>query len=196
MNASSRPRAWHNATRGPTGSAAGRFPIAIFRKLALWLAAACIAFTVLTYQILFGAVVTPLHSRVNFHRHHLDLSDVTVTAGGALRFKAYVDSGPDTGAAYIIAARLLDGAGHVAAQWDGATLATVPAASMRNAYAYAWASRFKPETIGFSGQTGARAVITLPPPATTDLDPSAAYQLELEAIDGAKWQSPARGPGS
>jgi thiosulfate dehydrogenase (quinone) len=44
--------------------------------------------------------------------------------------------------------------------------------------------------IGFSGQTGARAVITLPPPAGAHIAPEQAYTLLLEAIDGAKWQAP------
>ncbi len=175
----------------------GPLPPETLRKLALWLAAACALFTVLTYQILFGGVVTPLHSRVNFHRHHIALREVTIAADGAVRFEAYVDSGPDTGAAYIIAARLLDGAGQVAATWDGAALAAIPADAIRNAYPYAWASRFKPQTIGFSGQTGARAVITLPPqaPAPAGLKPGETYQLVLEAIDGAHWQAPAREGG-
>ena len=62
--------------------------------------------------------------------------------------------------------------------------------AIRNAYPYAWASKFKPETIGFSGQTGARAVITLPPPSTDHVAPGQTYTLVLEAIDGAKWQAP------
>lgn len=152
------------------------------------LAAACIAFTLLSYQILFGAVVSPLHARTNFHRHNVALSDVTLAGDGAVRFAAYVDAGPDTGAAYVIAARLVDGAGTVVATWDGATLAALPADAIRNVYPYAWASRFRPEKIGFSGQTGARATIALP---ATALVPPGSYELVLEAINGATWHAPA-----
>ncbi len=140
----------------------------------------------LSYQILFGAVVTPLHSRTNFHRHDIALSAVTIAPDGAVRFNAYVDAGPDTGAAYIIAARLTDSSGATVAAWDGAALAALPQSDIRNAYPYAWASRFKTETIGFSGQTGARATITLPAPAP--IAPGE-YDLVLEAINGAKWRA-------
>jgi thiosulfate dehydrogenase [quinone] large subunit len=171
----------------------GPLPVDTLRKAALAVAIACAAFTVVTYQILFGAVVSPLHSRVNFHRHHVGLGHATATAGG-LVFEAYVDAGPDTGAAYIIAARLADTSGALAAEWDGAALAALPAGAIANAYPYAWASRFKTERIGFSGQTGARATITLPAPANAQLKPGSAYQLELEAIDGTTWTSPLRSP--
>jgi thiosulfate dehydrogenase (quinone) len=169
--------------------ASGPLPEETLRKLALALAATCVIFTVLSYQILFGAVVTPLHSRVNFHLHNIALSEVTVSPAGAVRFSAYVDAGPDTGAAYIIAARLVDSSGATVAAWDGAALAALPPAAIRNGYSYAWASRFKTETIGFSGQTGARATITLPAAAPI---PEGAYELVLEAINGAKWQAPVK----
>jgi thiosulfate dehydrogenase [quinone] large subunit len=168
--------------------ASGPLPQASLRIIALALAAASIAFTVLSYQILFGAVVSPLHSRTNFHRHHLALSDVTVAPDGTVRFAAYVDAGPDTGAAYIIAARLVDQAGSAVATWDAAALAALPAADIRNAYPYAWAASFQTAKLGFSAVTGARAVITLPGKAPVA---GGRYELVLEAIDGAVWHAPA-----
>jgi thiosulfate dehydrogenase (quinone) len=173
--------------------ASGPLPEETLHKLALALAATCVAFTVLSYQVLFGAVISPLHSRVNFHRHHIALSAAAVSPTGAVTFSAYVDAGPDTGAAYVIAARLVDKTGATVTSWDGAALAALPPSAIRNSYPYAWASRFKTETIGFSGQTGARAIITLPAVApVADGD----YELVLEAINGAKWQAPARAAGS
>jgi thiosulfate dehydrogenase [quinone] large subunit len=160
------------------------------RALGLLFAAVAVVFTVGSYQMLFGAVVSPLNARVNFHRHAIDLSGVTV-AGGAVRFDAYVDAGPDTGAAYVIAARLVDGAGAVVASWDGAALR---GAAIENAWPYAWAAQFSTETIGFSGATGAHAVITLPIPADASLGDSP-LSLVLEAIDGATWQQAAQREG-
>ncbi len=171
--------------------ASGPLPEETLRKLALALAATCVAFTVLSYQVLFGAVVSPLHSRVNFHRHHIALSNVTVSPTGAVTFSAYVDAGPDTGAAYVIAARLVDRSGAPVASWDGAVLAALPAGAIRNGYPYVWAARFKTETIGFGAQTGARATVTLPAPATPPVA-QGDYELVLEAINGAKWQAPAK----
>ena len=153
----------------------GPLPDATLRKLALWLGIGCALFTVLSYQILFGAVVSPLHSRTNFHRHDIALSAPQVAADGRVTFDAYVDAGPDTGAAYIISATLLDGSGEKLAQWDGAALAALAPDSIRNAYPYEWAAQFKTERIGFSGQTGARATITLPPVTTAAASGDATY---------------------
>jgi thiosulfate dehydrogenase [quinone] large subunit len=165
----------------------GPLPDAMLRKLALWLGIGCALFTVLSYQILFGAVVSPLHSRTNFHRHNIALSAPQVTADGSVKVDAYVDAGPDTGAAYIIAATLLDGSGEKLAQWDGAALAALAPEAIHNAYPYEWAAQFKTERIGFSGQTGARAAITLPAVTTAPASGDARI-LVLEAIDGSLWR--------
>jgi thiosulfate dehydrogenase (quinone) len=167
----------------------GPLPPERLRGIALLLAAIAVVFTVGSYQILFGAVVSPLHSRVNFHRHSVALSDVTVTPDGGVAFKAYVDAGPDTGAAYVIAAKLVDASGATIAEWDGAALAALPDTAIRNVYPYAWASRFKTEKVGFSGETGARATITLPATGATNAEGGPAQTLELEAINGATWQA-------
>lgn len=170
----------------------GPLPAQDVRKLAVWLGVGCIAFTVLSYHILFGAVVSPLHSRTNFHRHHIALSAPTVAADGSVTFDAYVNAGPDTGAAYIVAASLLDGSGQTLAKWDGAALAALGPTAIENKYSYAWASQFRPERIGFSGQTGARAKITLPPTTLQPADGPTRI-LVLEAIDDSVWRSVAAG---
>jgi len=167
----------------------GPLPSERLKAMALLLAAVAVVFTVGSYQILFGAVVSPLHSRVNFHRHNVALSDVTVAADRGVTFKAYVDAGPDTGAAYVIAARLIDEAGETLAEWDGAALAALPDTAIRNVYPYVWASQFKTEKIGFSGLTGARATITLPPSGGTGAERGPPHALVLEAINGATWQT-------
>ncbi len=170
----------------------GPFPFVRLKAMALVLAAVAVLFTIGSYSILFGAVVSPLHSRVDFHRHAIALSKVTVAADGAVTFDAYVDAGPDTGAAYIIAARLVDASGATIAEWDGTTLTGLPATSIRNVYPYAWASHFKTETIGFSGQTGARATITLPQPDVTG--DGVPHELVLEAINGITWRAETSSP--
>jgi len=167
----------------------GPLPPETTRKLALWLSGVAIAFTLITYHILFGAIVTPLHSRVNFHKHDIALTHAAISPDGEVTFAAYVDAGPDTGGAYIVAAKLLDASGATVVQWDGAALAAIPDGEIRNAYPYAWASKFKTERIGFSGQTGARAVITLPAQSGAHIAPGQIYMPVLEAIDGAKWQT-------
>jgi thiosulfate dehydrogenase (quinone) len=164
----------------------GPLPSHSVKRLAVVLSALAVVFTVGSYQILFGAVVSQQHARVSFHGHAIAVSDAAVAADGAVTFKAYVDAGPDTGAAYVIAARLVDASGSTVAEWDGATLAALPTTAIGNVYPYVWASHFKTETIGFSGQTGARATIALPPPRTSGT--GTPHALVLEAINGATWQ--------
>lgn len=164
----------------------GPLPQATVKTLALLLAAIAVVFTVGSYHILFRAVVSPQHARVSYHSHNVALSDVSVAADGAVTFDAYVDAGPDTGAAYVIAARLIDGSGATVAAWNGETLASLPASAIHNVYPYVWASHFKTEKIGFSGVTGAKATISLPPPDETHGGTPQA--LVLEAINGATWQ--------
>ena len=179
--------AWSKRNGWTAWVLSGPLPPECFKTLTLLLGAVAIVFTVGSYSILFGAMVSPLHSRVNFHSHHVALSDLTVAPDGAVTFDAYVDAGPDTGAAYIVAARLVDGTGATLAEWNGETLAALPKEAIRNVYPYVWASHFKTEKIGFSGQTGARASITLPPPGTARAD-GTPHELVLEEINGATWQ--------
>ena len=84
----------------------GELPAASIRRASLILAILGAVFTVGTYHVLFGAVVSPLHPRISYHNHHISLSNLELSADGAIAMDAYVDAGPDTGAAYVIAARL------------------------------------------------------------------------------------------
>ena len=94
---------------------------------------------------------------------------------------------------------LVDASGASLAEWNGKKLAALPRTAIRNVYPYVWAAQFKTERIGFSGRTGARATITLPPPSivnagagvpqadTSQVGPP--YELVLEAINGVTWQA-------
>jgi hypothetical protein len=182
---------------GPAGRSwltwltSGALTPAATRRLAVWLALVCAVFTVGTYHVLFGAVVSPLDPRVSFHRHALALSDVDLSADGAVALDAYVDAGPDTGAAYVIAVTLEDEAGTMVARWDGDTLANLPGSVIENAYPYVWAAHFKTEIIGFSGATGARARISLPAPQAGMLLTPGSYSITFQAIDGTTWSATA-----
>ena len=182
--------AWAAGRSWVTWLTSGALESDVARRLAIALAIVCALFTVGTYHVLFGAVVSPLHPRVNFHHHDIALSDIAVSTDGAVVFEAYVDAGPDTGAAYVIAVTLEDAAGAVAVHWDGEALAALPGSAIVNAYPYVWASHFKTEVIGFSGSTGARATITLPPAQTGLSLAPGSYRLTFEAIDGATWSAP------
>jgi len=177
---------WANRNGWTAWVFSGPLPPATVKALSLLLAAVAVVFTVGSYHILFRAVISPQHARVSFHQHNIALSKAAVAADGAVSFDAYVDAGPDTGAAYVITARLVDESGTTVAAWSGATLAALPLTAIRNVYPYVWASHFKTEKVGFSGQTGARATIALPPPDETH--GGKPHALVLEAINGATWQ--------
>ncbi len=182
---------WATGRSWVTWLTSGPLTPAATRRLGIVLALICAIFTVGTYHVLFGAVASPLDPRVSFHRHAIALSDVTLSTDGAIALHAYVDAGPDTGAAYIISVKLEDGAGKTVAHWDGAALAALPETAIANAYPYVWAAHFRTETIGFSGSTGARATINLPSPQTDLSLAPGDYRLVLEAINGATWSAPA-----
>ena len=146
------------AGRGWTAWAlSGELPPASVRRASLVLAVLGAIFTVGTYHVLFGAVVSPLHPRVSYHNHHISLTNIALSADAAIAMDAFVDAGPDTGAAYIIAARLVAPDGSTAPRWDGETLAGLAPTDIVNAYPYVWASHFKTQKIGFSGKTGGKA---------------------------------------
>jgi thiosulfate dehydrogenase (quinone) len=63
------PTGWGRHAPWLNWIASGPLPDGVLPKLARWLAGVSIAFTLVAYHMLFGAIVTPLHSRVNFHRH-------------------------------------------------------------------------------------------------------------------------------
>jgi thiosulfate dehydrogenase (quinone) len=144
-------------------------------------------FTVVSYQLLHGAVISPLHAAVSFKNYDVAITEVQVVPSGALHFKAYIDAGPDTGKLHIVKIALRDGQGHTLAEWAGDQLAALPKQALNNTFHQPWASRFTATPYGLSGVTGAKAVINLP--AAGALGPIADDTVRLTDIDGKHYDS-------
>lgn len=161
------------------------------RRWGIGLGILSIAFTVVSYQYIHGAVISPLHARVNPHHYGLALSDVQAGGNGAVSFSAYIDAGPDTGKLYLIDAALLNAQGKTVEAWDGKKLGMLPKTAIVNRFTQVWASQFKPTAYGIGGVTGAKARITLPGSASL---PAGSYTLRLTDIDGKHWQTAVKLP--
>jgi uncharacterized membrane protein YphA (DoxX/SURF4 family) len=167
----------------------GPLPYHATRKWSVWLGIVSIAFTVVSYQYLHGAVISPLHARVNFHRYHLSIDQAQVAPNGMVRFHAYVDAGPDTGKLYLIKAQVLNKQGDVVEQWNGDQLKSMPGQYITNRFTQAWSSKFAPSAYGIGGVVGAKARIELPGQTAAPLS-GAGYTLSLVDIDGKRWSAP------
>lgn len=165
----------------------GPLPMADTRRWSIGLGVLSILFTVGFYQYLHGAVISPLHARVNFHHYDLTISDLRATPDGQVRFAAYVDAGPDTGKLYLIGATVQTAQGKVLEHWDGNALSALPKTAIVNRFTRPWTAQIKPTDYGIGGVTGAKAAITLPAQNTL---PAGTYSLHLTDIDGTSWTAP------
>lgn len=165
----------------------GPLPLSATRSWGAALGILSLLFTAGFYQYFHGAVISPLHARVSFHKHDLALSQVSAQTNGQVRFHAYIDAGPDTGKLYLIDARLVDAQGNTVENWNGKALSALPKADIDNLFHQPWASQIKPTKYGLGGITGAKAFITLP--AEHSL-PAGRYTLRLMNIDGRTWSAP------
>jgi thiosulfate dehydrogenase [quinone] large subunit len=155
------------------------------RRWGLGLGLLSLLFTVGFYQYLHGAVVSPLHSRVNFHQHNIVLSDARVDSNGDLSVHAYVDAGPDTGKLYLVEAALLQG-DTLIQRWGGAALSALPLSAIDNLFTQPWGARIAPTNYGLGAVTGAKAMIRLPGQQPLE---QGRYRLRLTDIDGRSWET-------
>lgn len=164
---------------------AGSLPLplgeAAFRRLGLAVVTAVLAFNVGTYSYFRGSVVTPFHAgRVSPTSHHFTLSDGRVLPDGSVRFHVYLDGGTADIPAHIMKAELVGKAGQVLATWGPEALSRLPAASIRNDFAY---NTFRVGPYGIVAGMGARARITLPPLGVAVASKELA-RLTLTNVDG------------
>jgi thiosulfate dehydrogenase (quinone) len=121
-----------------------------FKKLALAMFAATVAFNVATYDYYRGSVITPFHGGpVSPSKHHLDLTDGVVLPNGAVRF--YLDGGTPEEPSNVMTAVLKSSDGSVHEQWDGTALSHLPASAIINEFAY---NRFAPGSFRATGKSG------------------------------------------
>ncbi|PKY10384.1 hypothetical protein B1757_09785 [Acidithiobacillus marinus] len=164
----------------------GPLSVSATKKWGVILGILSLLFTAAFYQYIHGAVISPLHARVNFHHYSLSLKGASADTNGDVRFFAYVNAGPDTAKLYLIKADLINGEGQNVEQWSGQQLTAISSKNIDNRFTQAWASRFSATDYGIGGVTGAKAWIRLP--GNTHLA-SGNYKLRLTDIDGKHWST-------
>jgi thiosulfate dehydrogenase [quinone] large subunit len=160
-----------------------RLPVSdgAFRNLGLMTLAFVLAFDLGTYSYYRGSVVTPFHGGpVSPTKHHLTISQVSVSGDGSVRFHVYLDAGTPEAPAHVMKAELLAPDGRTLATWDTEALTALPATAIRNDFGY---NRFKAGPYGLAASMGAKAWVTLPPPADA-LGAAGASKLRLTDVNG------------
>jgi thiosulfate dehydrogenase [quinone] large subunit len=163
--------------------AAGSLPLPLtdagLRNLSFVVLAFVLAFDVGTYSYYRGSVVTPFHGGpVSPTKHHLTLSQATLSSDGGVRFHVYLDGGTPEAPVHVVAADLLDGDKRSVAHWDTAALSELPKTAFANDYSY---NKFGPGPFGIRAPMGAAATVTLPPPAGAT---AGARFVQLTDVDG------------
>ena len=158
------------------------------KKFSLWMTALTFLFVVGFYNALYGATYSKLKPRVGFHKQNIKISDVKINDDGSASFYGYVNAGPDTQAAYIIKAELLDEFGDVVESWDGKKLANMPNENIDNFFKMPWGSKFRRTRYGFAGKTGAQATIKLPGDGDTEVEEGETYTLKLSQVEGKPFE--------
>src|SRR5699024_10024948 len=134
------------------------------------------------------AVFSPLTQRVNFDKHGMQLSKLSVASNGSVTFKLYENQGPDVGALYIVSAKLVDTSdGSVVEKWNHEKLSNLPQGDITNQFRQPWAAQARTAPYGLSIITGAKARLTLPASSPDMSVPAGHYKLVLESVDGKEF---------
>ena len=154
-----------------------------FNNLALASLAFVVVFDVGTYDHYRGSVVSPFHGGpVSPTTHHLTLDHAVVADDGTVRFHIYLDGGTPEAAEHVRKAELLAPDGSVVEAWNTTALTALPAADIRNDYAY---NKFKAGPYGLVAEMGAKATIELPP---TNRPAFPASTLRLTDVSGDRFE--------
>jgi thiosulfate dehydrogenase [quinone] large subunit len=152
-----------------------------FRQASIAVLAFVLIFDVGIYNYYRGSVLTPYHKGpVGAAAHHFTLSDAIALSDGGVRFEIYLDGGTPAVPAHIMKAEVLAPDGKALATWDWQALSALPPTAIANDFAY---NRFKPAPFGLEAGVGARAVVTLPPPANLEATRAGA-ELRITDVSG------------
>ena len=87
--------------------------------------------------------------------------------------------------AHIMKVEVVGPDGGALATWDWQALSALPRTAIANAFAY---NRVKPAAYGLEAGVGAKAVVTLPPPANADATRAGA-EVRITDVDGKTFAS-------
>jgi uncharacterized membrane protein YphA (DoxX/SURF4 family) len=157
-----------------------------FRKASIAVLAFVLVFDGGLYNYYRGSVLTPYHKGpVGAEAHHFTLSDATLTSDGGVRFAVYLDGGTPAVPAHIMKVEVVGPDGGALATWDWQALSALSPTAIANEFAY---NRVKPATYGLEARVGARAVVTLPPPANAETIRAGAA-VRITDVDGKTFAS-------
>jgi thiosulfate dehydrogenase [quinone] large subunit len=157
-----------------------------FRKLALAVLALVLVFDVGFYNYYRGSVLTPYHKGpVGPAAHHFTLSDATLLSDGGVRFAVYLDGGTPAVPAHIMQVEVVGPDGKALATWDWRALSALAPTAIANDFAY---NRFEAAPYGLEAGVGARAIVTLPPPANADATRGGA-EVRITDVNGKRFAS-------
>ncbi len=157
-----------------------------FRKLALAVLAFVLVFDIGLYDYYRGSVLTPYHKGpVGAAAHHFTLSKAMRLSDGGVRFAVYVDAGTPAVPAHIMQVEVVAPDGRALATWDWRALSALAPTAIVNDFAY---NRFKPAAYGLEAGVGAKAIVTLPPPADADATRAGA-EVRVTDVNGKTFTS-------
>ena len=157
-----------------------------FKKIALIFLTFTVVFTLFTYNYYRGSILTPYHlGPVIASKHHFKLSDGEIKPNGFITFTLYVDEGTPALPSNIIRIELLTSANHIAADWDGGALSSLPKDNIKNDYSY---NRVTTGEYGLVAPLSAKASITLAVKSAPTLNKDKQYHLVLFTINGERFE--------
>lgn len=143
-------------------------------------------FTLVFYNFYRGSIFTPFHSGpVSPAKHHIALTQATLSSGGDLKVLAYLNGGTPAVPAHIISVGVIGPKG-VIEQWQGRALEKIITGHIHNIYPY---NQFKPGLYGIKARVGAKAWIALPGRKGTTLKPGP-YTIIFRNINGMSFKAP------
>jgi thiosulfate dehydrogenase [quinone] large subunit len=157
-----------------------------FRRLSIAVLAFVLVFDGGLYNYYRGSLLTPYHKGpVGAEAHHFTLFHALRLSDGGVRFAIYLDGGTPAVPAHIMKVEVLGPDGAALASWDWQALSALAPTAIANDFAY---NRFKPAPFGLEAGVGARAVVTLPPPANADAT-RAGKEIRITDVDGKTFAS-------
>jgi len=149
-----------------------------------------ILFTLAFYNYYRGSIFSPFHGGpVSPAKHHITLSQASLSASGRLKVLADLDGGTPAVPSHVVKVTV-KGPNGVLEEWAGEALKEAVQGHIHNVYIY---NQFAPGLYGLKAKVGAKAWITLRPTTPAPLT-AGNYTITFQNINGKKFQTGASVP--
>ncbi|MHB8253730.1 MAG: TQO small subunit DoxD [Acidiferrobacter sp.] len=161
------------------------------REISGWgkgLGISALLFSLVFYNYYRGSIFTPFHSGpVSGGKHHISLSQGTLSPNGRVRVFAYLNGGTPAVPAHVVEVTIVGSNNKVVETWSGKALEKAAKGHIHNVYIY---NKFGPGLFGIKAKMGAKAWIALRPPQPVLL-PAGQYTIIFRNINGKKFETKA-----